>query len=92
MTNRFERARDLRQIRFMLSALRAYQSGAADLSRLLEDLDELFVMLSDDNPKWRKRFADTRKLFDKNPKKASNEMGKLLEGEIKRRELEEANG
>ena len=89
MTNRFERARDLRQLRFMLSALRSYQSGAADLPRLLEDLDELSLMLSDDDPKWRQRFGETRKLFEKNAKKASREMEKLLESEIKRREREQ---
>ena len=89
MTNRFERARDLRQLRFMLSALHSYQGGAADLSRLLEDLDELSMMLSDDNAKWRQRFAETRNQFEKNPKKAARGMEKLLDSEIKRREREQ---
>jgi hypothetical protein len=73
----------------MLSALRSYQSGAADLPRLLEDLDELSLMLSDDNPKWRQRFGETRKLFEKNPRKASRDMDKLLESEVNRREREQ---
>jgi hypothetical protein len=46
MTNRFERARDLRQLRFMLSTLRAYQDGASTLPRLSEDLDLLLLSLS----------------------------------------------
>jgi hypothetical protein len=88
MTNRFERARDLRQLRFMLSALRAYEEGASNLPRLLEDIDELLLMLSDDNPKWKQRFVATRTIFAKNPKKGASELKKLLEAEIKRRERE----
>ena len=76
----------------MLSALNAHQSGATELERLLEDLDELLLMLSDDNSEWKQRFNDTRKMFAKNPKKATREMNKLLEGEIKHREREHPNG
>ena len=92
MTNRFERARDLRQLRFMLSAIRAFESGATDKARLTEDLDELFLMLSDDNQKWRKQFLDARKPLEKNPPKAVKRLGQLLEAEIKRREREQAHG
>ena len=86
MTNRFERARDLRQLRFMLSAIRAYETGAAPLSRLTEDLDELFLMLSDDNQKWRQQFIDIRKSLEKNSQKTLRRLTQLLEAEIKRRE------
>ena len=86
MTNRFERARDLRQLRFMLSAIRAYETGASPLPRLTEDLDELFLMLSDDTQKWRERFIDTRKSLEKNSQKSLRRLTQLLEAEIKRRE------
>ena len=86
MTNRFERARDLRQLRFMLSAIRAYETGASPLPRLTEDLDELFLMLSDDNMKWRDQFLNTRKPLEKNPQKTARRLNQLLEAEIKRRE------
>ena len=86
MTNRFERARDLRQLRFMLSAIRAYETGASPLPRLAEDLDELFLMLSDDNHKWRNQFLDTRKSLEKNSQKTVRHMTQLLEAEIKLRE------
>jgi len=92
MTNRFERARDLRQLRFMLSAIRAFESGASSRERVLQDLDELFLMLSVDNSKWRGQFVDTRKSFEKNPHKAIKRLGQLLEGEINRREREAADG
>jgi hypothetical protein len=86
MTNRFERARDLRQLRFMLSAIRAHETGASPLPRLTEDLDELFLMLSDDNSKWRAQFLDARKSLEKNSQKAVRRLSQLLEAEIKRRE------
>jgi len=86
MTNRFERARDLRQLRFMLSAIRAYERGAATLPRLTEDLDELFLMLSDDNQKWRGQFLDSRKSLEANSQKTARRLSQLLEAEIKRRE------
>jgi hypothetical protein len=54
--NQFERARDLRQLRFMLSTLRSYTAGNSSLPRLIEDLEELLLSLSDENPVWRKQF------------------------------------
>ena len=54
--NRFEHARDLRQLRFMLSTLRSYESGNSGLPRLIEDLEELLLSISDDNPEWRGQF------------------------------------
>ena len=92
MTNRFESARDLRQLRFMLSAIRAFESGAASQSRLRRDLDELFLMLSDDNQRWRKQFLDALKPLEKNPSKAVKRLGHLLEAEIKQRERNQAHG
>lgn len=56
MSNQFERARDLRQLRFMLSTLQSYEAGNATLPRLVEDLEELLISLSDDNPEWRDQF------------------------------------
>ena len=54
--NQYERARDLRQLRFMLSTLRSYESGNSTLPRLIEDLEELLLSLSDENPVWREQF------------------------------------
>ena len=54
--NQFERARDLRQLRFMLSTLRSYEAGNSTLPRLIEDLEELLLSLSDANPEWREQF------------------------------------
>jgi hypothetical protein len=54
--NQFERARDLRQLRFMLSTLRSYESGNSTLPRLVEDLEELLLSMSDENPEWREQF------------------------------------
>jgi len=54
--NRFEHARDLRQLRFMLSTLRSYEAGNSTLPRLIEDLEELLLSLSDENPAWREQF------------------------------------
>ena len=54
--NQFERARDLRQLRFMLSTLNAYESGNSGLPRLIEDLEELLLSLSDENPAWHEQF------------------------------------
>lgn len=54
--NSFERARDLRQLRFMRSTLQAYESGSSPLPRTIEDLEELLLSLSDDNPEWREQF------------------------------------
>jgi hypothetical protein len=54
--NQFERARDLRQLRFMLSTLRSYEAGQSNLPRLIEDLEELLLSLSDENPEWRDQF------------------------------------
>jgi|SRR5690606_16782117 len=54
--NQFERARDLRQLRFMRSTLLAYESGSSSLPRLIEDLEELLLSLSDENPDWRDQF------------------------------------
>ena len=54
--NQFERARDLRQLRFMLSTLRSYESGNSTLPRLIEDLEELHLSLSDENPDWHEQF------------------------------------
>jgi hypothetical protein len=54
--NQFERARDLRQLRFMLSTLHSYEAGNSGLARVVEDLEELLLSLSDDNPAWRDQF------------------------------------
>jgi hypothetical protein len=54
--NQFERARDLRQLRFMQSTLSSYESGNSTLPRLIEDLEELLLSLSDENPEWREQF------------------------------------
>lgn len=54
--NEFERARDLRQLRFMASTIRSYESGNSTLPRLIEDLEELLLSLSDENPEWREQF------------------------------------
>jgi hypothetical protein len=56
MSNQFERTRDLRQLRFMLSTITSYESGGATLPRLIEDLEVLLLSLSDDNPDWREQF------------------------------------
>jgi hypothetical protein len=56
MSNEFERARDLRQLRFMLSTIRSYESGASTFPRLVEDLDELLRSLSDEDEAWREQF------------------------------------
>jgi hypothetical protein len=92
MTNRFERARDLRQLRFMLSAIHAYETGASSLARLVEDIDELFLMLSDDNQKWRDQFVDSRKSLEKNSPKTVRRLTQLLEAEIRRRERDSQHG
>jgi hypothetical protein len=54
--NQFERARDLRQLRFMRSTLSSYDSGNSTLPRLIEDLEELLLSLSDENAEWREQF------------------------------------
>ena len=54
--NRFEQARDLRQLRFMLSTLQSYEAGNSTLPRLIEDLEELHLSLSDDNADWHQQF------------------------------------
>ena len=54
--NEFERARDLRQLRFMLSTLSSYREGNSSLPRLIEDLEELLLSLSDENPEWKDQF------------------------------------
>jgi hypothetical protein len=54
--NQFERARDLRQLRFMRSTLQSYESGNSTLPRLIEDLEELLLSLSDENADWRSQF------------------------------------
>ncbi len=54
--NQFERARDLRQLRFMLSTIRSYEAGNSTLPRLSEDLEELLLSLSDANREWREQF------------------------------------
>jgi hypothetical protein len=54
--NQFERARDLRQLRFMRSTLQSYDAGSSSLPRLIEDLEELLLSLSDENSEWREQF------------------------------------
>ena len=54
--NQFERARDLRQLRFMRSTLQSYESGNSSLPRLIEDLEELLLSISDENTEWREQF------------------------------------
>jgi hypothetical protein len=54
--NSYERARDLRQLRFMRSTLSAYEAGDSTLPRTIEDLEELLLSLSDENPEWREQF------------------------------------
>jgi hypothetical protein len=56
MSNQFERARDLRQLRFMQSTIRSYESGSSTLPRLIEDLEELLLSISESNPDWREQF------------------------------------
>ena len=56
MTNQFERARDLRQLRYMLSTIDAYKSGSSSYPRLVEDLEVLLHSVSDANPPWREQF------------------------------------
>ncbi len=40
----------------MLSTLQSYQTGNSTLPRLIEDLEELLLSLSDENPKWREQY------------------------------------
>ena len=40
----------------MRSTLQAYESGSSPLPRTIEDLEELLLSLSDDNPEWREQF------------------------------------
>jgi hypothetical protein len=40
----------------MSSTLSAYESGNSTLPRLIEDLEELLLSLSDENPEWREQF------------------------------------
>ena len=40
----------------MLSTLRSYEAGNSKMARLIEDLDELLLSLSDENPAWREQF------------------------------------
>jgi hypothetical protein len=89
MTNRFERARDLRQLRFMLSAIRSYEASAATLDRLIADLTDLEIMLSGVDAKWRERLNAARASLAKNPKKAVRSLTRLLETEIALREREQ---
>jgi hypothetical protein len=56
MSNQFERARDLRQLRYMLSTIDAYKSGSSDFAHLVEDLEVLFHSISDTNRAWREQF------------------------------------
>ena len=62
--NAFERARDLRQLRFMRSTLQAYESGRSTLPRTIEDLEELLLSLSDENPVWREQFRTAWSVLD----------------------------
>ena len=40
----------------MRSTLQAYESGSSPLPRTIEDLEELLLSLSEDNPEWREQF------------------------------------
>jgi hypothetical protein len=54
--NQYERARDLRQLRYMRSTLHSYAAGNSTLPRLIEDLEELLLSLSDGEPAWQEQF------------------------------------
>ncbi|HEX5370877.1 MAG TPA: hypothetical protein VFY10_15835 [Dehalococcoidia bacterium] len=92
MTNRFERARDLRQLRFMLSTLRSYSEGASSLPRLVEDIDLLLLSLSgaDGGFEAKVRAAlpapDTK---SSSAKRAVSKLMRLVEDAIKRHEREQ---
>jgi hypothetical protein len=91
MTNRFERARDLRQLRFMLSTLRSYSNGASSLPRLIEDIDLLLLTLSGADRVFEAKVRDALPSPDAKASDARRAVSKLtsvVEDAIKRHERE----
>ena len=91
MTNRFERARDLRQLRFMLSTLRSYDEGASSLPRLVEDIDLLLLSLSGADDGFEAKVRAALPAAGAKPSDARRAVSKLsgiVEDAIKRHERE----
>jgi hypothetical protein len=92
MTNRFERARDLRQLKFMLSTLRSYADGASSLPRLVEDLDLLLLSLSGAGQGFEQKVRETMPRPDakaSDAKRAVSRLTRIVEDAIKRHEREQ---
>jgi hypothetical protein len=92
MTNRFERARDLRQLKFMLSTLRSYQNGASSLPRLHEDIDLLLLSLSGSDRDFETRVREALPDPEANPndtRRGIVRLTSLVEDAIQRHERDQ---